>query len=110
MKATQHPDPIDRLLRESARRQLPDDGFTGRVIRALPNGAASRPWLRPSLVIGSAALGSALAWGLTPDGTSLLQGFVDLARLQSQTPSALTALGLAFAMAVTAAVLIADER
>jgi hypothetical protein len=40
---------------------------------------------------------------------SLVQGFLDLSRLQSQTPSALVALGMALAMAVSAAVLAADE-
>jgi hypothetical protein len=50
------------------------------------------------------------AWLLAPAGTSLLQGFVDLARLQSQTPSALAAIALALAMAVTAVVLVAEEN
>jgi hypothetical protein len=103
-------DPIERLLREDARRALPDDGFSLRVALALPPAGSPRPWLRPSLVAGSAALGSAAAWLLAPAGTSLVQGFLDLARLQSQTPSALSALAVALAMAVTAAVLVAEEN
>jgi len=102
-------DPIDRLLREDAKRSVPDDGFTLRVELALPAPQARRPWLRPALVLGSASVGSAAAWLLAPAGTSLVQGFLDLARLQSQTPSAFAALGMALAMAVTAAVLAADE-
>jgi hypothetical protein len=109
MSETPH-DSVERLLLEDARRSIPDGGFSLRVEGALPRRLRSRPWLRPALVLGSAALGSALAWLLVPAGTSLVQGFLDLARLQSQTPSALVALGLALAMAVTAAVLVSDER
>jgi hypothetical protein len=106
-----HPnDSIERLLREDALHGLPDDGFTLRVARALPAPQRDVPWLRPALVAGSAAIGGALAWLLAPGGVSLLQGFADLARLQSQTPSALAAMGMALAMAVTAAVLAAEEN
>lgn len=106
---TEHPnDPIERLLREDARRALPDQGFSVRVALALPG--APRPWIRPALLAASAAIGSAAAWLLAPAGTSLLQGFLDLARHQSQTPSALAAVALALAMAVTAAVLVAEEN
>ena len=101
-------DPIERLLREDARMGIPDQGFSVRVALALPG--APWPWLRPVLVAGSAAIGSVAAWLLAPAGTSLLQGFLDLARLQSQTPSALMAITLALAMAVTAAVLVAEEN
>lgn len=102
-------DPIERLLRESARKVLPDAGFSARVMHALPVAPRPRPWLKPVLVAGSAAIGSVLAWGLAPAGISLLQGFLDLARQQSHTPSALAALGLTLAMAVIAAVLVVDE-
>jgi len=102
-------DPIERLLRENARQALPDEGFSARVVDALPSPVLHERWLRPVLVLGSAAIGSILAWGFAPAGTSLLQGFLDLARLQSNTPSALAALGLALAMAVIAAVLVVDE-
>ena len=102
-------DPMELLLRENARQELADAGFSARVLLALPAPASGGHWLRPTLVLGSAALGSALAWGLAPAGTSLLQGFLDLARLQSHTPSALAALGLALAMAVISAVLVVDE-
>lgn len=102
-------DPIDRLLREDAKRPVRDDGFSIRLMLALPGPRASRPWLRPALVLFSAALGSALAWLLAPGGVSVAQGFVDLARLQSQTPSAFVALAVALTMGVTAIVLVADE-
>lgn len=102
-------DPIERQLRESGRRRLPDDGFTLRVSRALAPQTAPRPWLRAALVPASAVIGSAAAWLLAPSGTSVAQGFVDLAVFQAQTPSAFAALVLAVAMAVTAAVLVAEE-
>ena len=35
-------DPIERLLREDARRAIPDQGFSVRVALALPG--APRPW------------------------------------------------------------------
>jgi len=102
-------DAIDRLLREDAGRPVRDDGFSLRLMRTLPAPRVTRPWLRPALVLFSAALGSALAWLLAPGGISVAQGFVDLARLQSQTPSAVVALGVALAMGVTAIVLAADD-
>ena len=102
-------DPIERLLRASVRKVLPDAGFSARVMHALPADPQTSRWLKPLLVTGSAAIGGALAWGLAPAGISLLQGFLDLARLQSHTPSAYAALGLAQAMAVIAAVLVVDE-
>ncbi len=103
-------DPVERLLIDDARRALPDDGFNQRVQVALPPVRRSSPWMRPALVLGSAAVGSVAAWLLAPAGVSLAQGFVDLARLQSQTPSALAAMALALAMAVTSAVLAAEEN
>ncbi|MBL0140690.1 MAG: hypothetical protein IPP91_01155 [Betaproteobacteria bacterium] len=109
MNETRH-DAIDRRLREDGRRAVPDDGFSLRIERALPPRRLSRAWFRPALVLGSAAIGSVLAWALAPAGTSVVQGFLDLARLQPNTPSALVAMGLAVAMAVTAAVLAAEEN
>jgi hypothetical protein len=103
-------DRLEKLLREDARRPLPDEGFSVRVALALPAPGTAHPWLRPALVAASAAIGSVAAWLLAPAGTSLLQGFLDLAHRQSQTPSALTALALVVAMAVTAAVLVAEEN
>lgn len=101
-------DPVEALLREDARRRLPDDGFSARVERALPP-RRTQSWLRPALVLGSAALGGALAWILAPEGSSLVQGFLDLARQDSRTPSAAAAMGTVLAMTVIAAVLAAEE-
>lgn len=102
-------DPIEALLRADARAALPDDGFSARVVNALPATARPNAWVRPALVAGSGAVGALLAWLLAPAGTSVVQGFADLARAQSLTPSAWAALGLAMGMAAVAAVLVADE-
>lgn len=102
-------DPVERLLIDDARRVIPEGGFCLRVESSLPARQGS-PWMRPVLVLGSAAIGGVAAWLLAPAGVSLAQGFLDLARLQSHTPSALAAMAMALAMAVTAAVLAAEEN
>ena len=100
---------IDRLLRDDARATLPDDGFSRRVVAALPPpAAATRTWLRPALVLGSAALGSVLAVLLAPGGFPLLQGFADLVQMRGFTPAAVTGLAMAGALAVSAVVLLAE--
>ena len=100
---------IDLLLREDARAPMPDDGFSRRVLSALPPpAAATRAWLRPALVLGSAALGSALAVLLAPGGFPLLQGFADLVQMRGFTPAAVTGLALAGALAVSALVMLAE--
>lgn len=109
MKNAVEHDPVERLLREDALRTLADEGFSTRVELALPPRRAGA-WLRPLLVLGSAALGGALAWMLAPEGSSLVQGFLDLARLRSGTPSAAAALGTMLAMSVIAAVLANEEN
>jgi hypothetical protein len=52
----------DQKLDDLLRRQFPgavaEDGFTSRVMRALPPRRAPRPWLVP----GAAVAGSLLAW------------------------------------------------
>lgn len=103
-------DSLDRILREDARRRVPDAGFSKRVEGALPPPTASLWWLRPALLLASAVIGGGLAWHLAPAGLSLAQGFLDLARLQSLTPSASAALGVALGMAVVAAVLAVEEN
>jgi hypothetical protein len=80
--------------------------------------ASSRPcrratpaagWLKPALVLGSAALGNALAVALAPSGTDLYQGFVDLVQLRAFTPAALTGAAMSVALLISAVVLAADE-
>ena len=100
-------DSIDRLLREDAQRPIPDDGFTQRVMGALPAAQARRSWLRPALILGSTALGCALAAALAPVGTLVLEGFADLARLHF-TPAVTTALAMAVVLAISGYVLASE--
>lgn len=102
-------DALDRRLREDARRAIPDDGFTARVMTALP-AAAPRPlpWLKFALVMGSAALGCALAVLLAPAEAAAMQGFIDLAHLRGFTLAAITGLAMSGALLVSALVLAAD--
>lgn len=102
-------DSLDRILRHDARSALPDDGFTARVMGALPAPrAAERAWLRPALIFGSATLGSILAVLLSPAAGSLLQGFHDLAQLRAATPAAIAGLSITGALLVSAVILAID--
>ena len=102
---------LDKLLRRDAQAPLPDEGFTARVMHALPAaGARERAWLRPTLVMGSAALGSVLAVALSPQGGALFQGFQDLVRLHASSPAAITALAVCGALLLSGLVLATDPE
>jgi hypothetical protein len=58
MNQPEDKDPLDVLLREQPT-YIEDDGFTARVLAALP--PRRRTWLRPILLLGATAIGSALA-------------------------------------------------
>jgi hypothetical protein len=62
-------DPLDALLREQDK-YIEDNGFTARVVAALPR-RSRRAWLRPAILLGATAIGSVLAvwwlpWGNLP--------------------------------------------
>ena len=98
-------DSIDRLLYADARDMFSDERFTQRVMGALPAPRVrTSPWLKPALILGSAALGCALAVALSPAAGSLLQGFQDLMQLRLFTPAATS--GLAISLALLASALI----
>ena len=104
-------DNVERRLRQDARRAIADDGFSSRVMAALPPRApATLPWLQSLLVLGSALLGSVLAFALAPAGASPLQGFSDLVNFRGLTPAAIGGLAIAGALLVTAVVLAADTE
>jgi hypothetical protein len=76
MSPSEEKDPLDVLLREQSK-YVNDDGFTGHVIARLPR--RRRTWLRPALLLGVTAIGSALAvrwlpWETLPplDASTLL--------------------------------------
>jgi hypothetical protein len=52
-------DPLDALLREQ-NNYVEDNGFTARVIDALP-ARKRRTWLRPTLLLGATGIGYVLA-------------------------------------------------
>ena len=58
MNPPEEKDPIDMRLREQDT-YINDDGFTARVVAALP--PRRRRWLRPALLLGSATVGTVLA-------------------------------------------------
>jgi|ERR1035438_8178084 hypothetical protein len=58
-------DPLDALLREQDK-YIEDNGFTARVVAALPR--RRRAWLHPVLLLGAVAIGSVLAVGWLPWG------------------------------------------
>ncbi|MEO5692634.1 MAG: hypothetical protein ABIQ72_05885 [Usitatibacter sp.] len=100
---------LDQLLREDASVPVPDNGFSARVMDALPARAvAKRSWLTPALIFGSAALGSLLAVVFAPADISVFQGFSDLVQLHYRTPAAITALGIALALTASAVVLAVE--
>jgi len=70
-------DPLDAWLREQDK-YIEDNGFTARVVAALPR-RRRRAWLRPALLLGAVAIGSVpavlwLPWGdlSVPDWSALL--------------------------------------
>ena len=103
-------DRLDEILRDDAQRTLPDAGFGARVLQALPAPVPRPRWLQPTLVLGSALVGSVLAAALAPGDTGLLQGFADLMHLKLFTPAAVAGLAMAAALLVSAVVLAAETE
>lgn len=100
---------LEQLLREHARETIDDAGFGHRVMAALPAPLPRRrAWLTPVLVLGSTALGSALAMAFAPAGVSIAQGFLDVASMRGFTPAAIMALALGGALTAAAVLLAAD--
>jgi hypothetical protein len=67
-------DPVESWLRAKAVDPLPDNGFSARVIAALPPSPASFSWRRLLLCAGGTLCGLAFAWsqgGDWPDGATL---------------------------------------
>ena len=102
-------DPIDRRRAEDARVAIADDGFSRRVLGALPAPAPRASRWRPALILGSTALGALLATALGATGPALVEGFADLAIGRALTAQATAALALALTLAISAAVLVADS-
>ena len=101
---------LDSLLREDARSPIGDDGFTLRVMDALP---APRPRpseaLRYGLVMGAAVVGSLLAAWLAPSGSASLVGFTDLLAARGLTASATAWIVMSVGLLAAAVVVAADS-
>ena len=98
---------IEKVLRDDARQELPDGGFARRVIAAMPPvPMRSRAWFKPALIMGSAAVGGAIAALFA--GTAIPQGFVDIFQMRGFTTAAMSGLGMGLALVVSAVVLAAD--
>ena len=101
---------IDKLLRRDACLEIPDEGFSTRVLEALPTSAPKElPWLKPALVMGSAAVGSLLAVFLSPLGNALVGGFQDLMYLRTASQGAVAGLAICGALLLSALVLAFEE-
>jgi len=103
MNQPEENEPIDVLLREQ-NAHVDDNGFTGRVLAALP--PRRREWLRPALLLGATAISSALAVRWLPWESLSLPDSSTLMSLNSQvlTPWLLVLLVVAsLTWAVTAA-------
>ncbi len=81
MNQPEENDPIDVLLREQ-NAHIDDNGFTGRVLTALP--PRRRAWLRPAILLGATAIGSALAVRWLPWESLALPDLTALQSLNSQ--------------------------
>ena len=103
-------DKIDRILRrDAAAEPIADAGFTARVMLALPATQPRRSAsLHPSLVMGSAALGSLLAIAFAPADANVLQGMFDLFQHHALTPAAYASVGLSTSLLVSAFLLARD--
>ena len=97
---------LERRLRLDAQERLADEGFTRRVLQALPARASHR-W-RTALIFASTAIGSAAAIAIAPVGPMVLQGFVDLVRLHAFTTPAAAAVAMVAVLSISGLVLAVE--
>jgi hypothetical protein len=79
------------------------------VMRELPARRSPQAWLRPALIVGSTALGSALAAALSPVGPMVLTGLAELGHFRGFTPELSAVLAMAAVLAISGYVLAMDE-
>jgi len=110
MTESRNDDWLDRALRADARVSLQDEGFSGRVLAALPLPIPRmNPWLKPALVLGSTAIGGLLATLLAPVGPMFIEGASQLAHLRGFTPSVAALLAMASVFVVAGWVLATED-
>lgn len=104
-------DLVDQWLRADAARGIDDNGFTPRVMGALPPPAPARRhalW-KPALILGSTGLGVVLAIACAPVATAMMQGVADLYTFRGLTPAVLGWCAAIIAAAVGGAILAAED-
>jgi hypothetical protein len=106
-----NPDKLDRILRrDAAGDDIPDSGFTARVMGALPARAPRRrPGLDPVLILVSACVGSLLAVVFAPADANVVQGVIDLFHSHTLTPAAYASIGLSAVLFVSALLLARES-
>ena len=110
MTEPRNDDWLDRQLRADARVALADEGFTDRVLVALPSPAPRlNPWLKPALVLGSTAVGGLIASLLAPIGPIFMEGASQLAHMRGFTPSVAALLSMTAVLVVAGWVLATED-
>jgi hypothetical protein len=89
---TGYEDWLDRVLRDSARDYIPDQGFTARVVAALP--AVRRPWYarRETILLVFGVVAGAVALLIPASMDYLARSLVDIFTLRSLSADRLAAL------------------
>ena len=82
MNQPEKADPVETMLREQ-NRYINDDGFTARVMAALPR-RRRRAWLRLVVLLGASVIGSVLAGQWLPWGSLTSIHLAALAALDLQ--------------------------
>ena len=108
--ASRNDDWLDRQLRADAHVVLQDEGFTGRVLATLPSPVPRmNPWLKPTLVLGSTAVGGLLATILAPVGPMFIEGASQLAHMRGFTPSVAALLAMTSVLVIAGWVLATED-
>jgi hypothetical protein len=99
---------LEKLFREDAAQALADDGFSDRVMSALPPRRRTSRWLRPALVMGSAIAGSAIAVVCAPAVESPIAALSEFIGAGMATPAAMALLAIGAVLLASAVVIALD--
>lgn len=99
-------DQIDALLRQSEH-YIDDDGFTNRVMSALP---PPRRHLRPWILFGATLLGALVAFIFSPGADILFGAVAEIARYRFEAPLPLLPLVLLGLIVAGATTFLASEE
>ena len=88
---------------------LDDDGFTARVVATLPK-RRKRAWLRGAILVGTAALGCAIALFVLPGTQFVTDSIVKLMTARALSPALLAPAVLVLAVFGAAIATVASEN